>query len=84
MDREATGAGESSLAPGAKRETMAMAACRKCDGSGKCHNLIHDLGVGLVEEPATQLTGDMFTCDDCGQAAGNPGECVHCDGTGET
>ena len=62
---------------------MAMAACRKCDGSGKCHNPIHERGGGLVDEAATQLTGGIHTCDDCGQAADNPGECVPCDGTGE-
>lgn len=60
-----------------------MATCSHCDGSGRCQNGIHDRGSSLLDEAVTEITGGMYTCDDCGEDADSPGECVHCGGTGE-
>lgn len=59
-----------------------MGACSKCNGTGVCHNGIHRTE-GFFEEALNAVAGGMYTCEDCGQSADNPGDCPNCGGTGE-
>lgn len=59
-----------------------MGACSKCNGTGVCHNGIHSTH-GFLDEALNAVTGGMYTCEDCGQAANTPGDCPNCNGTGE-
>ena len=59
-----------------------MAKCSECDGTGVCHNGIHDSS-GVVDEVLGQTTGSMYTCKDCKEDSDNPGDCHVCGGSGE-
>ena len=51
-------------------------SCKKCDGSGECHNEYH----GIVSR--TNIFDSDNQCPACGEPAGSPGNCSACGGTG--